>query len=592
MATVELGVYVTAMGTLLTITVFLEGFSRARLHRGIDIAGRHGDQVLDELASASPVDYQRAPDHLATGAGVLDVFALPRVARWLRQGLVAAVVTSAGFYGLLLAGLADDTTSAVGSPDDWDARWVVASAFLVAQVAIAVWAYVDLRLIEEDLVATRLSFLARLVARGETLLHPAGSEPLPNSGTCRQWAAVLDAARTALNPTSPETPSLASLQARFRLALALGLQALSRDDEDARRDRPHWQFFKEAQDERASAALLLRSLPQTSHTADSLFALTSALGDSFGRPSDEQLRALTQALGHHSDARIWPARWVVPTNTDLWDAFVAAHQDPLEFLDRARLDQAVDLIEYTAADPESARHFIYTAVHATLRTDSWYGSVGRLLARAFRDCDANTMHLLYGRLRRRLVPPAAVLGAVATAVPPGKPDLAVRDLFVSDLAALMVSDPKQASLIGNRSRHIVGIAEAARRAFPSESEARSLILWLRHIEESSLPETAQREAVAVARIFAEGAQPPEDVSSDELAEVVRLLVAGPDTDRGRIYTHVAGRLTQWIEAASPARPPKDVDPSKGSPGGPRRKATAGAKSRARAPKPRATAKRS
>jgi hypothetical protein len=335
------------MATLVTITTFLEGFGRARLHRSIDLLVKHSDTLLTELTKAGAA-YERSDAHrAATQRDLGRPFKLPRSARYLRIGVWIAVPVACMLFALLVSGLTTTGSDVTWNPADWDPLFTAALVLLLAQVALAVLTYTDMRENEEELSRARDLLVARLIDEAEKVLH--AEEAPPTVETSRMWVDAVSGTSNSLPPADPARGVLRSIEARFHLRISL-LIAEDIANEEQRGEVSPGNASVMLLEEREKARTLLAELDPDAWTVDAFFA--DAVIYTRGA-QQERIDKLWKAVGAYGNDR--PARWLLTMGSLPWDHVIEQHSgDDVDVLTRWRLDDVGELLLYTAG-AESGR---------------------------------------------------------------------------------------------------------------------------------------------------------------------------------------------------------------------------------------------
>jgi len=546
---------VTVMATLVTITTFLEGFGRARLHRSIDHVGDHSQALLTELAKAV-APFARSEAYKDTVRQDFESpFKLPRSAAVIRYGVWVAVPISAALFALLVNGLARSGSGFGGNLANWDPLFTAALVLLTAQVALAVLTFIGSRDNEAELARARAVFVTRLVNEAEKTLH---SDAPPDVETARLWADAVAGTKANLphdRVNDRVRGILQSLEARFHLSAALGLERENNSGPDTAGVTP-WSTADQLLQEIIKARELLAALPQEAGTVDSQLAYAVVLDIDFSPgAADPQTVAdtLWDAVRAYDVAR--PPRWLLVYDRLPWEQVIEQHSgETADVLVRWQLTKLAELLLYAGArDPKQRREHCFFAAEAFRAGVSPY-DVPDALRAMFEACEsppqARTawLKLTYDR---GFDSGAVLVPLIQTAAnQPGVWQKEAADIVLSEAGKLRADPVGWMLVINELRRSKVSEATATTvlaRAFPGKSATEAMLAWLSLLDETE-PDKAESEAVNLYFAWKRDGADRTAVNQQTVDVVVGLLArSSDDSDSGEV-NRLLGQLLE--EAAA------------------------------------------
>jgi hypothetical protein len=516
---------VTVMATLVTITTFLEGFSRARLHRSIDHVGEQSHTLLTELTKAV-APFARSQAYKEVARQDFDSpFRLPKSAGAIRYGVLVAVPISAALFALLVIGLAGSGSVFEINPAHWDPLFTAALVLFIAQVALAVLTYTDRRDNEKELARARAVYVARLVNEAEKTLH--GDSP-PNAEAARLWADAVVGTKKHLPPQDPASGILQSIEARFHLSVALELEQRA-SGSDTGGVAPQ-NIGSQLLEERKKARELLA--PPTSAaspsaldptTVDSRLAYAVVLSIDHDPSAAD---ALWDAVRAYGVAR--PSRWLLAHDRLAWAEVIRQHSGKdADAFERWWLGDLAELLLYAGSrDAKQRRERCLLAAEA-LRAARRPFDIPDALRAMFEACETPDEAVnVWLELTRGhgFVGAAVLIPLIQTAANRDKRWLTEADSILAEEARGLPEDPVgwKAIIDELRRMKLCDATTVLAQAFPGKSAPGAMLAWLSLLDESE-PDKAESEAMSVALDWQSDDADRRAVNQQTVDAVVGLL---------------------------------------------------------------------
>jgi hypothetical protein len=521
-----------------TITTFLEGFSRARLQRSIDHVGKHSEALLTELTKAAASFARSEAYKEKIRRDFESPFRLPRSAAAIRYGVWVAVPISAALFALLITGLAGSGSTFAANPAHWNSLFTAALVLFIAQVALAVLTFTDSRDNESELARARTVFVAQLVNEAEITLH---STAPPNVEAALLWADAVAGTEANLPQDDRVRGILQSIEARFHLSAAMELQRESKTSTDTA-GVPRQNTALQQIQELDKASKLLAALPQAASTVDSQLAYAVLLSiDLVPKAADtpDAASVLWDAVNAYNVAR--PPRWLLVHDRLPWKEVIEQHsgKDADVFARWTLGDLAEFLLYADARDPRQRREHCRLAAEA-LRAAGKSFHVKDALRAMFEACETPDevtsayVNLTYHRGFAR----AAVLVPLIQAAAKKDETTAnedrtwqmeavefasvwARDLPDDPIGWMPVIDEVRRSKVSDATTNVLT------HAFPGKTATEAMLAWLDLLDKSGHGK-AEKEAANLALAWTRDDADRKAVNQQAVDAVVGLLARSSD----------------------------------------------------------------
>jgi hypothetical protein len=392
-----LAMYVQAMGVLLTVTVFLEGFASVRSHRDIDEARKQGEQLIELLArpaSDSPAEGREAPlaERLFSGIG-----RARRTDQHARGLAAAAFLVSILLFVLVCLHLfKEGGRPGFGLPDP---RMVAAVVLVVAQGAVTCLTRIEGRASDQQASQAEKAVASSLLIAGEQQLRPLVKPP--SRAIVRRWNQTLsvylqDKYAPGIEQSDvPQAQSVNgvrdlkrwahSLRGRAALLEALslepgfiGLSGSEHGEQNGAEDVVT--RFDRALELLRTARIDLIAVCKDELDLDPLadvdthYAKATALAGSRLDPTwegteAETVKSLSSAVEVQDRHGLHPARWFVPTDSNLWRG-VIEEVSSSDYKAVLLLPALIELLAAIATESEIAQELVIPVAEAEQAVDN------------------------------------------------------------------------------------------------------------------------------------------------------------------------------------------------------------------------------